>query len=57
MIDVVGNEEVVHVKMSCALRTQQSAILLKKDGTLVVLMEGGFFEIEALGMEKIVHSK
>ena len=57
MADVVGNEEIVHVKMSCALRTQQSTILLEEDGTLVVLMMGGFFEIETLGMEKIVHPK
>ena len=43
MVDAVSNKEVAHVKMSCALGTQQSAILLKEDGTLVVLMEGGFF--------------
>ena len=53
MGNAVSDKEVAHVKMSCALGIQQSAIFLKEDGTLVVLMEGGFFEIENLSMEKL----
>ena len=47
MVDVVSNKEVAYIEMSCMLGTQQSAILLKEDGTLVVLMEGGFIQIKA----------
>ena len=57
MGDVVSDEEVVHIKMSCALGTQQSAILLEEDCTLVVLIKGGFFEIEPLSVKKNVCSK
>ena len=57
MGDVVGDEKVVHVKMFCALGTQQSAILFKKDGTLIVLMKDGLVKIETLSMEKIVCPK
>ena len=56
-VDVVSNKEVAHIEMSCMLGTQQSAILLKEDGTLVVLMEGGFIQIKALGMKKVVCPK
>ena len=57
MGDVVGDEEVAHVKMSCVLGTQQSAVLFEEDGAMVVLMEGGFFEIKTLSMEKTVGPK
>ena len=55
--DTVGNKEIAHVKMSCMLGTQQSAILFEEDGTLIVLMEDGFIHIETLSMDKVVHSK
>ena len=57
MCDAVGDEEVVHVKMSSVLGTQQSAICLKEAGALGVLMKSDFFEIEPLSMEKIVCPK
>ena len=53
--DAVGDKKVVHIKMSCMFGTQQSAILFKKDGTLVVLMKDGLVKIETLSMEKIIH--
>ena len=57
MADAVGNEEIAHVKMSCVLWTQQSAILLKKDGTLVVLMENCFIAVKLLCMKEVVCPK
>ena len=57
MVDAVCNKEVVHIKMSCALGTQQSAILFKEDCALVVLMKDGHIETETLSIEKIVHPK
>ena len=57
MVDAVCNEEVVHIEMSCALGTQQSAILLEKDGTLVILVKDHFLEIKTLCMQKIICPK
>ena len=53
MVDAVCNKEVAYIEISCALGTQQSAILLKEDGTLIILMKGGLFQIKALGMKKV----
>ena len=55
--NVVSDKEVAHIEMSCTLRTQQSAILFKEDGTLVVLMKDGLFKFETLSMKKIVCPK
>ena len=57
MVDAVCNKEVAHIEMFCALGTQQSAILLKKYGTLVILVEGGLFQIKTLGIKKILCPK
>ena len=57
MVDVVHDKEVAHVQMSCALGAQQSAILLEKDGTLVILVKDCFLEIKTLHMQKVICPK
>ena len=57
MVDSVSDKEVVHIKMSCVLGVQQTTILFKEDGALVVLIKDGIFEVKTLSMKKIVCSK
>ena len=57
VVDAVYDKEVAHVQMSCELGAQQSAILLKKDNTLIVLIKDCFLEIETLCMKKVICPK